>query len=225
MNDTIVKVLLAIGVGILVGLEREYHEKAAGLRVIPLVCVGATLFTLYGGVSGNKFVNPQVAAGVVTGVGFLGAGVILRDRGQVTGLTTAATIWTSAALGMGIGLGDYLLVGVTTALMLLILWTFPRLNIWQRANDSFAYDVIALYDESRYKRFFRGYDEVMLLSEAELRAVPWLMIEALVAEAVFPIAATGNFGKLEGLAFLQMVQRKVEWMQQSADRLVELASG
>src|SRR5436309_1333894 len=55
MNDTIVKVLLAIGVGILVGLEREYHEKAAGLRVIPLVCVGATLFTLYGGVSGNKF--------------------------------------------------------------------------------------------------------------------------------------------------------------------------
>lgn len=80
-------------------------------------------------------------------------------------------------------------------------------------------------DESRYKRFFRGYDEVMLLSEAELRAVPWLMIEALIAEAVFPIAATGNFGKLEGLAFLQMVQRKVEWMQQSADRLVELASG
>ena len=159
MNDTIVKVLLAIGVGILVGLEREYHEKAAGLRVIPLVCVGATLFTLYGGVSGNKFVNPQVAAGVVTGVGFLGAGVILRDRGQVTGLTTAATIWTSAALGMGIGLGDYLLVGVTTALVLLILWTFPRLNIWQRANDSFAYDVIALYDESRYKRFMQLFEE------------------------------------------------------------------
>ena len=78
-------------------------------------------------------------------------------------------------------------------------------------------------DESRYKRFLRGYDEVMLLSEAEMRTIPWLMIEALVAEAVFPIAATGQFGRLEGFAFLQMVQRKVYWMQRSADRLVELA--
>jgi len=78
-------------------------------------------------------------------------------------------------------------------------------------------------DESRFKRFFRGYDGVMLLSEAELRTVPWLMIEALIAEAVFPIAATGNFGRMEGLSFLHMVQRKVQWMQQNADRLVELA--
>jgi homoserine kinase type II len=78
-------------------------------------------------------------------------------------------------------------------------------------------------DESRYKRFLRGYDEVMLLSEAEMRTIPWLMIEALIAEAVFPIAATGQFGRLEGFGFLQMVQRKVYWMQRSADRLVELA--
>lgn len=80
-------------------------------------------------------------------------------------------------------------------------------------------------DESRYKRFLRGYDEVMLLSEAEIRTIPWLMIEALIAEAVFPIAATGFFGRMEGLAFLGMVQRKITWMQKSADKLVELASG
>ena len=80
-------------------------------------------------------------------------------------------------------------------------------------------------DESRYKRFLRGYDEVMLLSEAEIRTIPWLMVEALVAEAVFPIAATGFFGRMEGLAFLQMVQRKIAWMQRSADKLVELAAG
>jgi Ser/Thr protein kinase RdoA (MazF antagonist) len=80
-------------------------------------------------------------------------------------------------------------------------------------------------DESRYKRFLRGYDEVMLLSVAEIRTIPWLMIEALIAEAVFPIAATGFFGRMEGLAFLGMVQRKVAWMQRSADKLVELASG
>jgi Ser/Thr protein kinase RdoA (MazF antagonist) len=79
-------------------------------------------------------------------------------------------------------------------------------------------------DESRYKRFLRGYDEVMLLSEAEIRTIPWLMIEALIAEAVFPIAATGTFGRMEGLAFLQMVQRKITWMQHSADKLIELAA-
>jgi Ser/Thr protein kinase RdoA (MazF antagonist) len=78
-------------------------------------------------------------------------------------------------------------------------------------------------DETRFKRFLRGYDEVMLLSEAEIGVMPWLMIQALIAEAVFPIAATGTFGRMEGLPFLQMVQRKVYWMQRSADRLVEVA--
>ena len=77
-------------------------------------------------------------------------------------------------------------------------------------------------DDSRFKRFLRGYDEVNMLSEAELRATPWLMIEALIAEAVFPIAATGQFGKLEGAGFLNMVQRKVVWLQKNADRLVGL---
>jgi homoserine kinase type II len=80
-------------------------------------------------------------------------------------------------------------------------------------------------DESRFKRFLRGYDEVMLLSQAEIRALPWLMVEALIAEAVFPIAATGTFGRLEGLSFLQMVQRKVVWLQRSAERLIETAEG
>ena len=79
--------------------------------------------------------------------------------------------------------------------------------------------------KSRFKRFLRGYDEVMLLSQAEIRAIPWLMVEALIAEAVFPIAATGQFGKLEGLAFLQMVQKKIIWMQRSAQRMVELVEG
>jgi homoserine kinase type II len=80
-------------------------------------------------------------------------------------------------------------------------------------------------DEGRFKRFLRGYDQVMLLSEAEIKTVPWLMVEALIAEAVFPIAATGTFGRMEGLAFLEMVQRKITWMQKSADSLVELAAG
>ena len=78
-------------------------------------------------------------------------------------------------------------------------------------------------DESRFKRFLRGYDEVMLVSQGEIQSIPWLMIEALIAEAVFPIAATGSFVRIDGLAFLQMVQRKVYWMQRNADKLCHLA--
>jgi homoserine kinase type II len=77
-------------------------------------------------------------------------------------------------------------------------------------------------DESRFKRFIRGYDEVMLLSDAEIRAMPWLMAEALIAEAVLPIAITGQFGRLEGTEFLKMVQRKVYWLTHSAEKLVAL---
>src|SRR5947207_5734654 len=69
-------------------------------------------------------------------------------------------------------------------------------------------------DETRFKRFLRGYDEVMLLSQAEIQAVRWLMIEALIAEAVLPIAATRTFGRTEALSLLQMVQRKISWTHQ-----------
>ena len=78
-------------------------------------------------------------------------------------------------------------------------------------------------DEPRFKRFIRGYDDVMLVSQGELAVIPWLMIEALIAEAVFPIAATGTFVRIDGLQFLQMVQRKVYWIQRNADRLIAMA--
>ena len=80
-------------------------------------------------------------------------------------------------------------------------------------------------DESRFKRFLRGYDEVMLLSQAEIATIPHLMIEALIAEAVFPIAATGQFGRMDGMGFLSMVMRKVQWLQKSTRMLIELAEG
>jgi len=79
-------------------------------------------------------------------------------------------------------------------------------------------------DESRFKRFIRGYDSVpdCVLSRAELRCIPWLMIEALVAEAVIPIAATGQFARMTGAGFLMMVEKKVRWLQDNADKLVNV---
>jgi homoserine kinase type II len=80
-------------------------------------------------------------------------------------------------------------------------------------------------DESRFHRFGRGYDQVLILSQAEIKTIPHLMIEALIAEAVLPIAQTGSIGRLEGLSFLQMVLRKVRWMEQNYDKMVELLEG
>jgi len=81
------------------------------------------------------------------------------------------------------------------------------------------------FDETRVKRFLRGYDEINTLTVAELRASPYLMIQALVAEAVVPIAATGSFGDLAGFGFLQMVRRKAAWLQMNAERLGRMLEG
>ncbi len=76
-------------------------------------------------------------------------------------------------------------------------------------------------DESRYKRFIRGYDAVDVVSMAELQIIPWLMIEAMVAESALPIAATGSFGRIEGYGFLQMIERKVKWVHSHVTQLIQ----
>ena len=124
--EDILKILLAILIGGLIGVEREYRDKAAGFRTIIFICVGAALFTILSLKLGGEEDPVRIAASVVAGVGFLGAGVILRDRGRIMGLTTAATIWLSAALGMGIGGGVYLLTGFAAVAILIVLWLFPR---------------------------------------------------------------------------------------------------
>lgn len=153
--EQLVRLLLAVLVGGLIGYEREYHEKAAGLRTITLVCVGSALFTMFADYAAGRADAVRLAAGVVTGIGFLGAGVILRDHGQVTGMTTAATIWVAAALGVGLGFGAYWLIGVATVVVLAVLWIFPRLEIQQRANDTMTFELTAKYDKSRYTEFLR----------------------------------------------------------------------
>lgn len=130
VTDDIIKLLLAIALGGLIGAEREYRDKAAGFRTIIFICVGSTLFTMMSHKLANNSDPARIAAQIVSGVGFLGAGAILRDQQRVKGLTTAATIWLAAALGMGIGGGYYLLATVTVGFMLVVLWMFPFLERW-----------------------------------------------------------------------------------------------
>jgi putative Mg2+ transporter-C (MgtC) family protein len=125
--EDLIKILVAVLIGGVIGFERELHSKAAGLRTITLITVGAAMFTILS----IKFTDPataRVASNIVTGVGFLGAGAILFAEGKVKGLTTASSIWVAAALGMAVGLGQYIL-GLTTALLVVIvLDLFTRLT-------------------------------------------------------------------------------------------------
>ena len=126
-GEDLIKLALAVVIGGIIGAERERHNKAAGLRTMILICIGAALFTIFSmKMTGDKYDPTRIASNIVVGIGFLGAGVILREGGRITGLTTAATIWLTAALGMGIGSGQYILVGAAALMVTLVLWVFPR---------------------------------------------------------------------------------------------------
>ena len=117
------RLLLAAALGAAIGYQRERAKKPAGLRTHVLISIGAALFTIasiYG--FGGTEDTARVAAGVVAGIGFLGAGAIIRDgEGIVAGLTTAATIWAVAGIGLAAGAGLYVVSAVATALVLVIL--------------------------------------------------------------------------------------------------------
>jgi putative Mg2+ transporter-C (MgtC) family protein len=122
------RLLLAVFLGGIIGLQRELSGKEAGLRTNMLICSGAALFTIVSmyGFPGSD--PSRLAAGVVSGIGFIGAGVILhRTGGTVVGLTTAATIWAVAAIGVSAGAGLYIISSVATVLMLIIL-LLPHLH-------------------------------------------------------------------------------------------------
>jgi putative Mg2+ transporter-C (MgtC) family protein len=128
--EEIIKLGLAVLVGGLIGAEREFRDKAAGFRTIIFITIGSTLFTMLSLSIGNETNPTRIAANIVTGIGFLGVGAIMRDGVNVTGLTTAATIWLAASLGMGLGGGRYMLVGIATVIILVVLWFFPAFEHW-----------------------------------------------------------------------------------------------
>lgn len=122
------RLLLSFVIGTAIGLEREYRSKAAGLRTMIMICLGSTIFTeislSIGGASPDR-----VASTVVTGIGFLGAGVIFRDGLSVTGITTATTIWIAAALGMAVGAGEYIIAMVGSLVVLIVLILFEKIKL------------------------------------------------------------------------------------------------
>ncbi len=121
MYDMLIKIFLALMLGGVLGMERQYHDKPAGYATNCLICLGAMLFTILSEYMGAAGGDPgRISAQIVTGVGFIGAGSILRDGNKISGLTTAAGVWLVAAIGMAIGYGQYVLAAVAAASILII---------------------------------------------------------------------------------------------------------
>jgi len=123
--------ILAALLGGLIGWEREQHGREAGIRTYAAVCLGACVFALVSAHVSGVGDKTRIAAQVVSGVGFLGAGVILRDQGRVTGLTTAGTLWATAAVGLAIAFSMYAL-GILTALIIFGLLALHHCPGWMR---------------------------------------------------------------------------------------------
>lgn len=124
--EPILKLVVAVVLGGLIGMEREAHGRPAGLRTHILVCTGSALFTLCSyAIAGNQYDPGRITAQIVTGIGFLGAGTIMRQGSMVRGLTTAASIWTVAAIGIAVAIGGQMLYTAFLASVLV----FAVLNI------------------------------------------------------------------------------------------------
>jgi putative Mg2+ transporter-C (MgtC) family protein len=145
--EDVLKIVLALGAGGLIGLEREFRDKSAGFRTLIFISLGSTVFTILSSrlAPGND--PTRITANIVTGIGFLGAGAILREGLRVTGLTTAATIWLTAALGMAIGGDQYMLAGILLIISIIILWIFPFVEIGiDKTREEHTYEILCSLD-------------------------------------------------------------------------------
>lgn len=127
-TEIITKLIVSIIIGVIIGGEREYRSKSAGLRTIILICLGSTIFTIISSEIGDVTGASRIAANVVTGIGFLGAGAIMREGLTISGLTTASTIWVAAALGLAVGIGEYEIAFASVIFVFIVLTLFGYLQ-------------------------------------------------------------------------------------------------
>lgn len=138
----LVQLVVAALLGVAIGVEREHRRKAAGMRTYALVCLGAALFTILS-VDGFRSLAPEggydpsrIASQIVSGIGFIGAGLIFLQGDKVQGLTTAAGLWVTAAIGMAVGIQMYNVAAVATLLTLCVTWLFRFIEAYvPRVND------------------------------------------------------------------------------------------
>ncbi|MDR6563089.1 MULTISPECIES: MgtC/SapB family protein [unclassified Arcicella] len=171
-NDDFIKILASTGVGALIGLEREYRSKSAGLRTFTLISVGCTIYTILSEKMGVNTSPDRIAANVVTGIGFLGAGVIFKMDDRVKGLTTATIIWVTASLGMAIGDGHILLSFLGTSVVYVVLGLFVKLEvIMERYGRTHAYRIICDYTPDAFIKLEAIFEDCDLIAKREKQII------------------------------------------------------
>jgi putative Mg2+ transporter-C (MgtC) family protein len=154
--------LLAALWGGIVGAEREYRSKSAGFRTMIMISMGSCFFTMMSVLIGGENNADRIASNILTGIGFLGAGVIFRGENRVNGITTAATIWAVAAVGMGIGAGHYFASASASVLILLVLAVLPYIeNVIDKFNQSKVYSIQMDFKENSrlpFEKLFKEYN-------------------------------------------------------------------
>ncbi|MCF0050127.1 MgtC/SapB family protein [Dyadobacter sp. LJ53] len=152
LPEDIYKLLISFFLGAVIGTEREYRSKSAGLRTMILIAVGSTLFTIISiKISSDA---GRIAANIVTGIGFIGAGIIFRENNRVVGITTAAIVWVTAAVGMGIGAGFYevtIATFIISGLSLVIL--APIQKFIRKKSQIRNYRLVCPYEKKTLKRY------------------------------------------------------------------------
>ena len=140
LQNEIGKLLIALLIGAVIGAEREYRTKSAGFRTVILITVGSCLFTMISNLMSN---DARVASNIVTGIGFLGAGAIFKEGTNIKGLTTATTIWISAAIGMSVGIGQYTFAFSALGIVMVVLLGFSWLPHWiESVNSELNYLIV-----------------------------------------------------------------------------------
>jgi putative Mg2+ transporter-C (MgtC) family protein len=153
---------MVVACGGIIGAEREFRSKSAGFRTMILICLGSYLFTSFS-VAISEVSPDRIASNIVTGIGFLGAGVIYKSDNRVNGITTAATIWSVAAFGMGIALELYLIVVYSTILVLAALFLLTKLERQiDLVHQSHTYRIVSTYREDLLKEYENIFDECKL---------------------------------------------------------------
>lgn len=155
-SDILIKLVLAVIIGGALGAEREYRSKSAGFRTLTMICLGATVFTTFSQIIGGAGNPDRIASNIVTGIGFVGAGVIFKSDtfGKVNGITTAAMIWVTAALGMAIGAGYFLAATLAAGVTLIVLFIFALLEGWiDRVNQIRRYKIVCPYENETLHRY------------------------------------------------------------------------
>jgi putative Mg2+ transporter-C (MgtC) family protein len=152
--EWIIKLVLAVLIGGSIGMERELRSKSAGFRTLMLICVGATLFTIISQIIGKPGSPDRIASNVVVGIGFIGAGVVFKNNNRVNGITTAAAMWLTAALGVGIGCGLYQVCIFGGLLVVSILFLLSFLDdVLDSTSQLREYKITYPYEEHKLHKY------------------------------------------------------------------------